>query len=252
MTAIQNFSLYSRYYSLFYQEKDYAGEAAYVAQLIRSYLPDARRLLELGCGGGGHARHFVRGGMEVTGIDRSAEMVMLANSEPVAGFHAQRGDITGYWLNRKFDAAVSLFHVISYLTTNEALQACFQRTADHLHSGGLFIFDTWYTPAVYTQVPDIRVKTVSAEGLQVSRLATPESYPDENRVDVHYGITVRDTATRTSEHFEELHRMRHFSTPEIALLAELTGFRLLRAEEFLTGDEPSVKSWSVCYILQKK
>ena len=45
--------------------------------------------------------------------------------------------------------------------------------------------------------------------------------------------------------------MRHFSTPEIKLLAYTTGFELLHAEEYLTKAAPSEKTWGVCYILKK-
>jgi len=48
----QRFALYARYYDLLYADKDYAGEAAYVAGLIRQRLPGATRILELGSGTG--------------------------------------------------------------------------------------------------------------------------------------------------------------------------------------------------------
>ena len=49
-----NFRRYSAYYDLLYRDKDYAAEAEYVARLIRSTLPEARRILELGSGTGRH------------------------------------------------------------------------------------------------------------------------------------------------------------------------------------------------------
>jgi hypothetical protein len=45
--------------------------------------------------------------------------------------------------------------------------------------------------------------------------------------------------------------MRHFSIPEIGLLAEHTGFKILKTEEFLTASDPSERTWGVCIILKK-
>jgi hypothetical protein len=45
--------------------------------------------------------------------------------------------------------------------------------------------------------------------------------------------------------------MRHFSLPEIDYLASQNGFKVLGAEEFLTGLKPSKNTWGVCLVLQK-
>ena len=45
--------------------------------------------------------------------------------------------------------------------------------------------------------------------------------------------------------------MRCFSIPEIELLANQTGFKLLHSEEFITRKAPAIDTWGVCFILQK-
>ena len=45
--------------------------------------------------------------------------------------------------------------------------------------------------------------------------------------------------------------MRHFSIPEIALLAKTTHFELVHSEAFLTEENPSENTWGVCFILKK-
>jgi len=42
--------------------------------------------------------------------------------------------------------------------------------------------------------------------------------------------------------------MRYFSFPEISLFCSLTGFELVAAEEWLTGNEPNENTWGVCFI----
>ena len=153
------FNVYSRYYDLLYRDKDYVAEAGYIAGLLERFGVSGKCLLEFGSGTGKHGRLLAKRGYEVTGIERSAEMV--AQAETVSGFSCQQGDICTVQLEQTFDAVLSLFHVVSYQTTNDAVQAVFARAAEHLEAGGLFMFDVWYSPAVYAQRPEMRVKRMA-------------------------------------------------------------------------------------------
>lgn len=244
------FDAYGRYYDLLYRDKDYAGEAAYVAGLLERYGVSGAELLEFGCGTGRHARLLVELGYRVTGIERSTEMV--AQAAVAEGFTCQTGDIRSVSLGRTFDAVLALFHVISYQTGNADVQAVFARAAEHLAPGGLFLFDIWYTPAVYAQRPSVRVKRMVDEAVEITRIAEPVLHPNDNRVDVNYTIFARDCASGHVTTLKETHPMRHFSLPELDLLAAAAGFERLCAEEFLTGREPGEDTWGVCVVLRKR
>ncbi len=243
---------YGRYYDLLYRDKNYEAEADYVSGLIRSASPGAKEILELGSGTGKHAALLCRKGMQVTGIERSAAMAEISNRKKVNGFRAVVGDISDFQLNQKFDAAISLFHVISYLNSNQQLVSCFKLVNQHLNADGLFIFDTWYSPAVYIQKPETRIKRIEDGKVKVIRLAEPVVHYNENVVEVNFEIIVQNKETGATETFREKHPMRHFSIPEIDLLARLTGFELLKAEEFLTGASADENTWGVCFVLKKK
>jgi hypothetical protein len=154
-------------------------------------------------------------------------------------------------MGRNYDAVLSLFHVISYLTLNDQLQAVFYNAATHLNKGGLFIFDFWYSPAVYAQKPSMRVKRMADELVEITRIAEPDIYPNENRVCVNYTIFERNKTSGQFQTMQEQHPMRHLSLPEIDLLSATAGFNRLVAEEFLTGQVPSAATWGVCVVLQK-
>jgi SAM-dependent methyltransferase len=243
------FNAYSRYYDLLYRDKDYVSEAQYIADLLERFGVSGKCLLEFGSGTGKHGRLLAQRGYEVTGIERSAEMV--AQSEPAPSFSCQQGDICTVQLGQTFDAVLSLFHVVSYQTTNDAAHAVFARAAEHLELGGLFVFDVWYSPAVYMQKPGVRVKRMADEAIEITRIAEPVLHPNDNRVDVNYTIFTRDLASGAVETMTETHPMRHFSLPELDLLAQMCGFVVVGTEEFLTGDSPSEKTWGVCLILKK-
>ncbi|UAY50695.1 class I SAM-dependent methyltransferase [Ferruginibacter albus] len=249
----ENFnSNYSRYYDLLYKNKDYKSEAEYIAKLIRSVHPQTKNILELGAGTGNHAAILCNDGFTVTGLERSAEMVAKAKEKKIEGFTPVVGDIQDYSIDQKFDAVISLFHVISYLTSNTALIDCFNTTNSHLNKGGVFIFDVWYTPAVYVQGSETRIKKMEDDDIEITRLAQPEAHYNLNVIDVNYEIIIQDKKTRLAEQYPEKHPMRHFSIPEINLLALLTGFEVIKTEEFLTAANPGENTWGVCFVLQKK
>lgn len=243
------FAAYSAYYDLLYRDKDYMGEAAYVRGLLQRHGVASGSLLEFGSGTGKHGKLLAGMGYDVVGIERSADMV--ARSTPAKGFECRQGDIREVQLGRRFDAVLSLFHVVSYQTGNDDLLAVLQRAAEHLSPGGIFVFDFWYTPAVYRQYPEVRTRRLAAPGIELLRIAEPKVLPNDNRVDVNYTIYVRDTAADTIQRITETHPMRHFSLPELDLAARLTGFTRIAAEEFLTGQAPSEATWGVCVVLQR-
>lgn len=243
-----NFNLYSKYYNLLYKSKEYKEEAAYISECIRRYSPNARTILEFGSGTGGHGLILQKMGYEIYGIEQSKTMVEEAI---LSGFPCEQADIANFDLKRKFDSVISLFHVISYINDNGSLEKVFRNASFHLESHGLFIFDVWYSPAVYNQKPEVRIKRVENEEVSVIRIAEPVIQVNRNVVDVNYSILVKEKKSNKWIDFQEKHSMRHFSIPEVEFLAKSTGFQLVKAEEFLTRNEPSEHSWGVNFILMK-
>lgn len=253
-----NFQKYSAFYDLLYRDKDYSAEANYVARMIRSAMPHARTILELGSGTGRHGRLLAGMGFDVHGIERSPDMVSVAragncppSSEMSGSFTCEVGDICTANLDRTFDAVISLFHVMSYQTTNQALQATFQVATDHLLPGGLFLFDVWHGPAVLSQEPSKRVKEVADERYRVTRIARPELDTNSSTVKVVYEIHCETRLSREKVQFSEEHLMRYLFPTEVDLLAASCGLRRVVTEEFLTSKPPSPSTWGVAYVLEK-
>lgn len=249
------FADYARYYDLLYRDKPYEKEAAYIRNLIRTHIPDAKRILELGCGTGIHAEYLARAGMAVSGVDFSEWMLERARSRrsTLSADVAERlnftcADVRHVRLPVRADVVVSLFHVMSYQTENADLQAVFATAREHVRPGGIFLFDVWYGPAVLTDRPSVRVKKMEDGEVQITRTAEPVLYANENRVDVHYRIVAVEKSTGCSSETSEVHRMRYLFWPELKVLAENAGFTLIGAHEWMTGRVPSFETWSVCFV----
>lgn len=243
------FNTYSHYYDLLYQDKDYVSEVEYIHGLLAGRGVSLGNLLEFGSGTGKHGRLFAERGYTVYGVEQSSAMVELSKLHE--RFTCQVGDIRNLELKKKFDAVLSLFHVLSYQTSNEEVSSVFMSAFKHLNKGGLFIFDFWYSPAVYAQQPAVRVKRMRNAKVEITRIAEPIKYPNNNCVEVNYTIFARDVVNKDIKISTESHPMRHFSLPEIDLFAAMMGFRRIGTEEFLTGKSPSEDTWGVCVILEK-
>lgn len=249
------FAAYSRYYDLLYRDKDYSGEARYVADLMKRHAPGASKVIEIGCGTGGHARELAALGLRVHGVDRSAGMLEAAEAkldsvepEVRARMRFTQGDARSVRLYEKADAVVSLFHVMSYQTSNSDLTAAFATVREHLETGGVFIFDCWYGPAVLVERPSVTVKRLEDVAVSITRIAEPTLNSAQNIVDVNYTVLVYDRQTTLVETLRETHRMRYLFRPEIELLLSNNGMSLVTAHEWMTDRPPGPHSWAACFV----
>lgn len=245
----QPFNEYSQYYDLLYLDKDYENEANYIINTLARLGIESGDLLEYGSGTGKHGRLISKDKFTVHGIERSVEMVTqtIQNER----FTCQQGDICSVQLDRKFDAVISLFHVISYMISNESISAVFDQASFHLKPGGIFLFDVWYTPAVYHQYPQVKIKKAKNDTIGITRIAEPVVYPNENIVDVNFTFFIENFLTGVTKTLYELHRMRHYSIPELKLLANSHQFECILTEEFLTAAPPGINTWGVCLGFKK-
>ena len=248
MSEIQNFSsLYTKYYDLLYADKDYTGEFRYIFDLIQEYSKiQVSSVLDIGCGTGRHLQEFQKKGINVFGIDLSSSQLEQAKRNLGSNAVLQCANATIFSFSKKFDAIVSLFHVMSYQTSNEDLQKVFSNAAKHLEIGGVFLFDFWHGAGVLSDPPSIRVKRLQNADAKVIRLAEPEMLYNDNVVEVNYEIISRNGS------FKEQHRMRYLFEQELKFFAKLAGLEFITSYKWLSK-EPLNKAWyGVCVLRREK
>lgn len=252
------FVAFTRYYELLYAEKDYAGEAEYIHQLIQKHRPGALSLLDIGCGTGAHDVELVKRGYSVLGLDFSQEMLDTARKKIAklpsfltAKIDFVHGDARTFRTSHRFEVVTSLFHVMSYQTGNGDITAAFETAALHLNQGGLFIFDFWYGPGVLSNPPEVRVRRIEDDETQVMRIAEPTLMTNRNVVEVNYEIHVTGKG-KSSVVITELHRMRYFFLPELELMLGDAGFELLADLEWMTERVPNQRTWNAVVCCRLK
>lgn len=119
-------------------------DAVKLLNAVQRFLPaPPARVLDLACGRGRHALNLAAAGYRVTGVDLAASALDHARSE--AGkrnlnIEFIRGDMRQP-LPGPYDAVVNLFTSFGYFHDPEENAVVFQRVADALPAGGVFIFD---------------------------------------------------------------------------------------------------------------
>ena len=250
------FEKYAKYYDLLYQDKDYKEETDYISSLIKKHHPETKKILEFGSGSGIHGRLLGDLGYKVSGIERSQQMIDLGKpkadlNKVTSNFSCILGDCRETFIGNDFDTVISLFHVLSYQTTNESITAMLNNACKQLKPGGIFIFDYWYSPAVWNYRPTLRVKKVENSELKITRIAEPECWEDTNRVNVNYLTFIEDLLSGKISKIQETHEMRAFDLDEITQFSDSSGFEVLQSEAWMTKESPSPKNWSTCSILRK-
>jgi cyclopropane fatty-acyl-phospholipid synthase-like methyltransferase len=248
------FSEYAAYYDLLYKDKDYNAESEFIECIIKKYNSVTTSILDMGCGTGNHDFYLSKRGYNVTGFDCSEANINIAQSKLAASdlskenLEFKSGDIRNFREKKKFDAILSLFHVMSYMSTNSDLRFAFETAKAHMGKKSLFIFDCWYGPAVLTNPPKVCIKNVENQNVRIIRISNPEVFPNENIIDVKYHLIVKNKLSLEYSEIKETHRMRYLFQPEIIEIAKSCGLKLLECFKWMTNEPPDLDAWGVYFI----
>lgn len=131
-------------YDVLFRNKDYRKSSRTLVQILRRVTPEARTLLDVGCGTGRHLAHL-RDRFDVEGLDSSRQMLAIARKRcPGVRFH--RGSLVAFNLTRRFDVITCLFGAIAYAKTLASLRNATRSLVRHLQPGGVLVVEPWISP----------------------------------------------------------------------------------------------------------
>ena len=207
-------------YDIAYSDKDYAGEAAAVASVIRERCPSAASLLDVGCGTGKHLEQFADLFEDVEGLDLTRSLLDEAERRlPQLTFH--RGDMRTFDLGRTFDAVICLFSAIGHLLTLEELEQACATMARHLEPGGVLVIEPWLAPDVWDE-DHLHMLTVDQPDVKLARATLPGTRGDNREIsvlDFTYLVATRGRIETVEEH----HELRLTSEAEFLTALEKAG-----------------------------
>lgn len=245
---------YSSWYDAFNHGKDYAGEAQLVLDKAYRWLTsnDPLKTLEIidfGCGSGLHDVEFSKAGHNVVGVDASSAMLSRAKLSGME--NVILGDVRDPRIFGQFDLAVSLFHVMSYMVSDRDVDALFANASNNLNANGLFIFDFWNSAVVLSSPQPTRFKQVDLPTKKIYRISNSTYDNPLSQVLVHFDVFCEDLLDESISHFQEAHRMRHFSLNEITRIAEYHGFSKCEDFDWNTDDVSQVDTFSRTVVFKK-
>lgn len=249
--TMEVFKDYAYYYNVFYQDKNYSEEARQVDYLLRKYGTNIHTVVDYGCGTGKHDIELAKLGYQCSGIDMSPLMIDIAkeNVRAVAeDINLKVADIRKYIPQNKYDAVISLFHVMSYQNSNQDAVSAFKSARKALKQGGIFLFDLWYGPGVLSDKPSIRVKEIEDEEHKLVRIARPIMYDKTNVVSVCYEVFVINKESGETKVINEVHNMRYFFRPEVEVLLKEAEFELIENLDCKTLEATDYNSWTSYFI----
>lgn len=250
------FSLTAPFYDLIYQHRNIGREVRFITKHIRNHFPNTQKpsLLDVGSGTGAHAILFGKQGFDVTGVDRSAEMIAIANHKALSQkskVRFIRKDFLTYTSASTYHVVTSLFDVVSYMTTNKDVRDFFTNASSLLHKNSLFVFDCWYGPGVLLSQPKTMRQRYRGENFTVYRKKTPTVSYQTNTVSVLHQLTVRGS-THDHHAIEETHVMRYFFYPELEDYLRQAGLRIVEWGTIgFPLQTPKTPPWSIYIIAQK-
>lgn len=223
---MQGYDRWARFYDLFYQDEiDYDAQCDVLKGILDEVgVPVGGRILDLGCGTGGHAIPLARMGYRVTGIDISKPMTEIAAEKagdlPVEFLHQ---DMRSLNLPDRYDAVVCMFGGFGHITELADVMTTLRGISSSLLPERPFIFEYW---AVGGVKPGYRGWLVREDaGLKVIRLDQSSFDSEESILRITYEFVVLK-GERVSGNYVVDDLMRIYEKGNMEDLLRDAGFRV--------------------------
>jgi SAM-dependent methyltransferase len=247
------FDAYASFYDLIYEGKDYLGEADFVLRRLERF-GRLNSILDFGCGTGRHAVAFAGRGLEVHGVDLSEQMIERARERAAASGSTRAtfgpGDMRTLSLGRSFDAAVALFHVVSYMSSDEDLDCALRVVRSHLGPGAPFLFDFWYAEAIRRDGVERRERTIETESWRIRRRTEPLWDRPGGIVSVTFDVSAENKESGEVVRCTETHHMRYFDLDFLARHLSAAGFSMSESGEWMSENPARADSLGA-YVLAR-
>jgi SAM-dependent methyltransferase len=237
---------YSDIYNKIYKKKEYLKEATYISTILKKNKILEGDILELGSGTGNHAKYLLKEKYNITGVEKSSSMIAFAKKIPK--LKCVLGDVRNVRLNKKFNAVISLFHVINYLLSLVDLNNFFKTANIHLNNNGLLIFDTWHDRSI--KIKNISDNKVFKINNYVITRKSNSKIIKNKIIDIRFKFIIVLNKKIISS-FSEKHLIRYFSFREIMLSAKKNGFQLVGRFGMLKFSKPLKNDKSIFLVFKK-
>ncbi len=214
---------YSFFYDIFYKKKNYHLETNFIRSIIKDFSGDNVKILDVGCGTGGHTLELLKKGYDVTGIDISSDMLEIAKKKLISlnlfsNNLFQLNAMNIKKLKTKFDVVIMMFNVIGYLKNPEKI---FDNLQPCLNPNAIIIFDYWSKAAVKSNKPKLTVKKFTHKDTKITRIS--EGKIVNNTVKIKIQLKVK--RNKKTKIFSEMHDVNFYDIKKIISCLKIFHYR---------------------------
>lgn len=243
------YDFFASYYEGLMQNVEYENRCKYILEIAKKYNHNMGITLDLACGTGSLTRELKKSGVDVYGIDASAEMLseaMMKTSEAGLDILYLRQKMQNIDLYGTIDTCVCTLDSINHLTNPEDVEKTFDRVALFMDKDGLFIFDV---NTIYKHREILANNTFVYEDEKVF-CVWQNTIEDDDIVKIELDFFEEENGVyyRSSESFCE----RAYSDEFIRQALEKAGFEVKAVYGDLTFDKPCDTEQRVIYVAWMK
>lgn len=157
----------SPYYHILYAHRSDTEAIQFVEKLV-DFLQTKPNdtLLDLACGKGRHARAFSTFGLDVTGVDLSAQSIAFAKQFEHEHLHFFTHDMRQTFRANYFTFVCNLFTSFGYFKSDQENQMAAKSMADALKSGGKLVVDFINEQAARKYIDANQSESIRRDGIQ--------------------------------------------------------------------------------------
>lgn len=224
----------------------YGDWARFVKGTLDTHAPNAKRILDVGCGTGELANRLLENDYEVVGVDLSEEMLMIAQEKTAGKIPLFMQDMRELEGLGEFDCVAILCDSLNYLDNLSEVKETFIRVKEHLVDDGIFIFDVHSVLKFKEQFND---KTYAESGEDINFIWNAWEGDEENSVIHDMSFFVLDEESGMYERFDEEHYQKTFEVEQYKAVIAESGFELLEVlGDFGTSDvKHADRVFFICY-----
>lgn len=208
----------SPHYHELYANRNDAEAARFIDALIRRLRPAARSsALDLGCGAGRHAHRLAANGLDVTGLDLSANSIGAARAFERRGLRFRLHDMRMPFGRRAFDYVFNLFTSFGYFETTDEHLAVIRNITDALKPGGHIVLDYLNVRYADRRMTPEEIRRSAAATYYVTRWTDPHHF--------YKRITVADW--RRGEMMSHVERVARFTLDDFRAMFASCGLQIV-------------------------
>lgn len=244
-----SYSAFARFYDGLMEDACYEKRCGYLLEIFKRHNHDAGITLDLACGTGTLTGLLAKSGVDVYGVDSSAEMLseaMQKSDEEGLGLLFLRQKMEKLNLYGTINTCVCTLDSINHITDSDKVKAAFDRVGLFMDDDGLFVFDV---NTVYKHREILKDNTFVFENDRVF-CVWQNRLEDNDIVSISLDFFEEENGVyyRSSESFCE----RAYSDEMIREMLENAGFELEAEYGDMSFDEPKADEQRVVYVARMK